>query len=248
MAHALVLTHRHLLHLIRIPGLVLWSTAQPILFLLLFDFMFSGVISRDTGDYIDFLVPGVVVQFLALTVFTTAAGVHADLCAGIVDRFRSLPIARSAVLSGRILSDAIRCAVNIVVLLAAGALLGFRFSTGVVPIVGAFLLAIAFGVALAWAGAWIGLTARSPEAVQSVGSIWVVPLTFLSSVFVPTRTVPGWLQTVVKVNPLTDVADALRALTLGGPTTGPVLASLAWTTGVLVTFSALAVRRYRRLE
>ncbi|MGH3853473.1 MAG: ABC transporter permease [Pseudonocardiaceae bacterium] len=246
--HALVLTHRHLRHLVRIPGLALWSTAQPILFLLLFNFMFGAVIGRDTGDYINFLVPGIVVQFLALTVFGTAVGVHADISAGIVDRFRSLPIARCAVLSGRIFSDALRCVVNIVLLVAVGALLGFRFSTGVVPIVGAFLLAIAFGVALAWAGAWIGLTARSPEAVQSVGTIWVVPLTFLSSVFVPVQSVPGWLRVVVKANPLTNVADALRALTLGGPTTGPVLASLAWTVGILVTFSMLAVRRYRRLE
>lgn len=248
VAHALVLTHRHLLHFVRIPGLALWSTVQPILFLLLFDFMFGGVISRDAGDYINFVVPGIVVQFLALIVFATALGVHADISVGIVDRFRSLPIARSAVLSGRIFSDAIRCAVNIVSIVAVGVLLGFRFSTGVMPAVGAFLLAITFGVALSWVGAWIGLRVRSPETVQSVGTIWVVPLTFLSSLFVPTQTVPGWLQVVVKINPLTNVADALRALTLGGPTTRPVLASLAWAIGILVTFSALAVRQYRRIE
>ncbi|MBV9163250.1 MAG: ABC transporter permease [Pseudonocardiales bacterium] len=248
MAHALVLTHRHLLHVVRVPGLALWSTVQPILFLLLFNFMFGGVISRDTGDYINFVVPGIVVQFLALIVFETALGVHADISTGIVDRFRSLPIARSAVLSGRIFSDAIRSAVNVVSIVTVGALLGFRFSTGVMPAVGAFLLAIGFGVALSWVGAWIGLRVRSLEMVQSVGTIWVVPLTFLSSLFVPTQTVPGWLQAVVRANPLTNVADALRALTLGGPTTGPVLASLAWTIGILVTFSALAVRQYRRIE
>jgi ABC transporter DrrB family efflux protein len=248
VAHVLVLTHRHLLHLVRIRGLALWSTVQPILFLLLFNFVFGGVISRGAGDYINFVLPGIVVQFLAFTVFATASGVHADVSAGIVDRFRSLPIARSAVLSSRIFSDALRCAVNVVLLVAVGALLGFRFSTGVVPIVGAFLLAITFGVALAWVGAWIGLIARSWETVNTVGTIWVVPLTFVSSLFVPTQTLPGWLQAFVKVNPLTNVVEALRALTHGGPTMVPVLASLAWSFGIMVTFAALAVRQYRRIE
>jgi ABC transporter DrrB family efflux protein len=244
----LVLTRRHLLHLFRIRGLALWSTAQPIMFLLLFTFVFGGVISRETGHYITFVVPGIVTQFLALTVFATAIGVHTDISQGLIDRFRSLPIARSAVLSGRIFSDALRCAFNIVVIIVVGALLGFRCSTGPVPIVGAFLLAIAFGVALAWVGAWIGLTVRSVETVNTVGTIWVVPLMFFSSLFVPTHTLPGWLQPFVKINPLSSIADALRALTLGGATTTPVLTSLAWTTGILITFATLAVRQYRRLE
>jgi ABC transporter DrrB family efflux protein len=218
------------------------------MFLLLFTFMFGGAISHDKGNYVNFVVPGIVVQFLALTAFGTAMGIYADISNGIVDRLRSLPVARSAVLSGRIISDAIRCAVIGVLLVAVGTVLGFRFSTGAVPVMGALLLATAFGVAMAWVGAWIGLTVRSPEAVQSMGTIWVVPLTFVSSLFVPTQTLPGWLQAAVKVNPLTNVADALRALTLGGPTMAPVLASLAWTTGILVTFSALAVRQYRRIE
>ncbi|MGH8903400.1 MAG: ABC transporter permease [Egibacteraceae bacterium] len=247
VTHALVLTRRHLLHVVRTPGLALGSSVQPIMFLLLFNFVFGGAISRD-GSYIDFVVPGIVVQFLVFIAFGTGIGLNADISGGIVDRFRSLPIARSAVLSGRVLSDAIRCAFNVVLLVAVGALLGFRFSTGVVPVTGAFLLAIAFGVAMAWVGAWIGLTARSPEAVQSVGFIWVFPLTFASSVFVPTQTMPGWLQAFVKVNPLTNVADALRALALGGPTTTSLMGSLAWTTAILVTFSALAVRQYRRIQ
>lgn len=247
MTHTLVLTRRHLLHFFRTPELALWSTVQPVMLLLLFTFMFGGVMSRNEGDYIDFVLPGIVVQFLVLTFFGTAVGLHADISTGIVDRFRSLPISCLAVLSGRILSDAIRCVLNIMLLVAVGALLGFRFSTGAVAIVGAFLLAISFGVAMAWVGAWIALTVRSPETMQSAGSVWVVPLTFVSSLFVPTQTLPGWLQAFVKVNPVTNVADALRALILGGPTTAPVLASLAWTIGILVTFSALAVRRYRRI-
>ncbi len=246
--HALVLSCRHLLHLVRAPDLALWLIVQPIMFLLLFNFMFGGVISRGEGGYIHFVVPGIVVQFLALTALGTAVGMHADTSSGIVDRLRSLPIARSAVLSGRIISDAIRCALTIVLLVAVGALLGFRFVTGAVPIVGAFLLAIAFGVAMAWVGAWIGLAVRNPEAVQLMGAIWVLPLTFASSLFVPTQTLPGWLQAFVKINPLTNVADALRALTLGGPTTAPVLTSLAWTTGIMIVFSTLAVRQYRRIE
>lgn len=248
VTHALVLTRRHLRHLLRTPQLAMWLIVQPILFLLLFNFIFGGVISRGEGDYIYFLVPGIIVQFLVFTVFGTAIGLHTDISSGIVDRLRSLPIARPAVLSGRIISDIIRSMLNIVLLVAAGALLGFRFSTGAVPIIGAFLLATAFGTAMAWLGAWIGLAARSPEAVQSVGTIWIVPLTFVSSLFVPTQTLPGWLQAFVKINPLTNVADALRALTLGGPTTAPVLTSLAWTTGILIVFSTLAVRQYRRIE
>lgn len=248
VTHALLLTRRHLLHLFRTPGLILSFTIQPILFLLLFNFMFGGVIRTGAGNYINFLLPGIVVQFLTMIVFGTAIGVHADISHGIVDRFRSLPIARSAVLSGRILSDAVRCMFNTIVLAAVGVPLGFRFSTGAVPIVGAFLLATAFGVALSWIGTWIALTVRSPETVQSVGTIWVVPVLFVSSLFVPTQGLPSWLQPFVKVNPVTNVADALRALTLGGPTTVPVLASLAWTIGILMVFSTLAVRQYRRLE
>ncbi|MGH8895758.1 MAG: ABC transporter permease [Egibacteraceae bacterium] len=247
VTHALVIARRHLLHLVRTPELALWSSVQPIMFLLLFNFMFGGAISRG-GGYINFVVPGIVVQFVTFTAFGTAMGLNTDRSNGIVDRLRSLPIARSAVLSGRILSDAASCAFNILLLVAVGALLGFRFSTGVVPVVGAFLLATAFGVAMAWIGACIGLTVRNPEAVQSVGLIWVFPLTMASSAFVPTQTLPGWLQAFVKVNPVTNVADALRALTLGGPTTAPVLASLAWIAAILAAFSALAVRQYRRIE
>lgn len=245
--HALVIARRHLLHVARTPELALWASVQPIMFLLLFNFMFGGAISTG-GGYINFVVPGIVVQFVAFTAFGTGIGLNTDRSNGIVDRFRSLPIARSAVLSGRIISDAVRCALNVLLLVAVGALLGFRISTGVVPVVGAFLLATAFGVAMAWVGAWIGLSVRSPEAVQSVGFIWVFPLTFASSAFVPTQTLPGWLQAFVKVNPVTLVADALRALTLGGPTTAPVLGSLAWIAAILLTFSALAVRQYRRIE
>jgi oleandomycin transport system permease protein len=251
--HALVIARRHLLHLVRTPGLALSSSLQPIMFLLLFNFVFGGAISRGgsvsrSGGYINFLVPGIVTQFQVFIASLTGIGLNTDRANGIVDRFRSLPIARSAVLSGRIVSDAVRSVVNVVLLVAVGVLLGFRVSTGVVSIVGAFLLATTFGIAMAWIGAWIGLTARNPEAVQSVGFIWAIPLTFGSSVFVPTQTLPGWLQAFVKINPLTNVANALRALTLGGPTTAPVLASLAWTTGILATFSALAVRQYRRIE
>jgi ABC transporter DrrB family efflux protein len=198
VTHALVLTRRHLLHLVRTPELVVWSAVQPIMFLLLFNFMFGGAISRG-GGYINFVVPGIVVQFVAFTAFGTGIGLNTDRSSGVVDRFRSLPIARSVVLSGRILSDTVRCAFNVLLLAAVGALLGFRLSTGVAPAVAAFLLATAFGVAMAWVGAWIGLSVRNPEAVQSVGFIWMFPLTFASSAFVPTQTLPSWLQAFVKV-------------------------------------------------
>jgi ABC-2 type transport system permease protein len=165
----------------------------------------------------------------------------------MVDRFRSLPIARSAYLTGRILADTVRIMGNVLLLAGVGVLLGMRFPAGLVPAIGAFLLATAFGVAMAWVAALIGLAARNPETVNSVGFIWLFPLTFVSSAFVPVASMPGWLQAFADNNPITITVDAARVLVLGGPTATLVLQALAWIVGITAVFWVLAVRRYRRI-
>jgi ABC transporter DrrB family efflux protein len=184
---------------------------------------------------------------VAFASFGTGIGLNEDLSKGMIDRFRSLPIARSAYLTGRILADTVRIMGNVLLLAGVGALLGLRFQAGPVPALGAFLLATAFGVAMAWVAALIGLAARNPETVNSVGFIWMLPLTFASSAFVPVASMPGWLQAFAEVNPITVNVDALRALVLGGPTATPVLQALAWIAGITVVFWVLAVRQYRRI-
>lgn len=247
ISHTLILTRRHLLHLVRSPQVFVWTAVQPIMFVLLFNYVLGGAIDP-SGRYINALIPGIIIQMVSFNAVATGIGLQEDVSKGIVDRFRSLPIARSSVLTSQILSDTARIAINVVIAAAMGALIGFRFSAGIVPTLGAFLLATAFGVAMAWVGAWIGLTIRSAEAIQSVGFIWVFPLTFLSSAFAPTQTMPGWLQAFVKVNPVTFTVDALRALSSGAPATTLVLQSLAWIIGITVVFGALAVRQYRRIQ
>jgi ABC transporter DrrB family efflux protein len=245
--HSLTIARRNLIQVVRSPELLVFSAVQPIMFVLLFNYVFGGAIQTPGVDYIDFLIPGIVVMTVAFASFGTGIGLNVDLSNGMVDRFRSLPIARSAYLTGRILADTLRIMGNVLLLAGVGMLLGLRFSAGPGPALGAFLLATAFGVAMAWVAALIGLAARNPETVNSVGFIWLLPLTFASSAFVPVATMPGWLQAFAEVNPITVNVDALRALVLGGPTATPVLQSLAWIVGITVVFWALAVRRYRRI-
>lgn len=245
--HALTLMRRNLLQLVRAPGLIVVTAVQPIIFVLLFTYVFGGAIIPG-GGYIDFLIPGIVVMFVAVAAVGTGTGLNADVAQGSNDRFRSLPIARSAVLTGRILAETVRIVFHIVVITGVGALIGFRISAGLISALGAFVLAIAFGVALAWVGAWIGLVVRNPETVQAAGFMWLFPLTFASSVFVPTATMPGWLRVVADYNPISVTVNALRALLLGGPAAAVVAQSLAWIVGIVVVFSTLAVRQYRRIE
>jgi ABC transporter DrrB family efflux protein len=165
---------------------------------------------------------------------------------GMVDRFRSLPMARSAVLAGRTLSDTARNLFVVCLMLVVGFLVGFRIHTGVIPALGAVALALAFGLAFSWISAFIGLSVRDVESAQAAGFVWVFPLVFASSAFVPVDSMPGWLQAFAQINPVTITVNALRALTYGGPTTRVVLQSLAWIIGILVVFVPLAVSRYRR--
>lgn len=247
LRHSLTIARRNLIQVLRTPELLVFAAVQPIMYVLLFNYVFGGAIQTPGVDYIHFLIPGIVVITVAFASFGTGIGLNQDLSKGMVDRFRSLPIARSAYLTGRILADTVRIMGNVLLLAGVGVLLGLRFQAGPAPALGAFLLATAFGVAMAWVAALIGLAGRNPETVNSVGFIWLLPLTFASSAFVPVATMPGWLQAFAEVNPITVNVDAMRALILGGPTATPVLQSVAWIGGITVVFWVLAVRRYRRI-
>ncbi len=230
------------------PQLIVFAAIQPILFVLLFVFVFGGAISGSSADYVQFVIPGIVVQTVVFGTVLTGIGLNQDLGNGIIDRFRSLPIARSAVLTGRIMADTIRIAASILLIGVAGALLGFRLEAGPAAALAAFALAVAFGAAFAWIAVTVGLTLRNPETVQSAGFLWMFPLTFASSIFAPAASMPGWLQPIVTANPISVVTETLRALTVGGPATPLLLKSIAWILGLTAAFAPLAVHRYRRLS
>jgi oleandomycin transport system permease protein len=247
VSHSLTIARRNLLQIRNNPQLLVFIAVQPILFVLLFVFVFGGAISGSSRDYVQFVIPGIIVQTVVFGTVMTGIGLNEDLAKGIIDRFRSLPIARSAVLTGRILADSARTTAAILVTAAVGMLLGFRLAGGPVAALGAFALAVGFGSAFAWIAATIGLTVRNPETAQSAGFLWMFPLTFASAAFAPAASMPGWLRPFVEANPITVLTDALRALTVGGPAVGPVLKSVAWIIGLTVVFASLAVRQYRRL-
>jgi ABC-2 type transport system permease protein/oleandomycin transport system permease protein len=247
---AMTITRRNLIKYLRVPNLVVFSTVQPVMFVLLFAYVFGGAIKAALPPrvhYIDFLMPGIVVQTVVFGSTQTGVGLAEDMTKGIIDRFRSLPMARSAVLAGRTISDTVRNLAVVLLMVTVGTMIGFRIHTGVPPALVALGVALGFGFAMSWISATIGLVLRDVEAAQSAGFVWIFPLVFASSVFVPLRTMPGWLQAFARANPITNVANALRALTLGGATTRPLLYSVAWITAILVAFAPIATRRYRRV-
>ncbi len=244
--HAAVMAYRNLLRLRTDPGQLLDATLMPVVFSLVFMYVFGGAIAGGTHRYAEFFMPGIMALTVTIVSRTTGIGLAVDFAGGIVDRFRSLPVARSALLAGRITADAARMALAQVVILACAVAIGFRIHTGVLAVLAAIGLLVAFGVALCCVSAYIGLTARSVATVDTVATLWLVPLQFGSSMFVPTATMPGWLQAFVKVNPMTLVVDAVRGLLAGGPVAHPALGAAAWIAGSVVVVGPLAVRRFRR--
>jgi ABC transporter DrrB family efflux protein len=243
----LAITRRNLRRLSRAPNLLLLSLATGVLFVLLFRYVFGGAIRTPGISYVDYLMPGVfILTVTASAVTTTGVGFAEDLASGAIDRFRSLPIARSAVLAGRMLSDAARLVLLIVMMAAVGFAVGFRIHTGIAPALAALGLTIAFGMAFSWAMLCLALALRTAEATQAAGQTLMFALAFISSAFVPIAAMPGWLQTIARLNPVTYAVDALRALLAGGPAARPVLLTLAWIAALVVVFAPLAVRRYRR--
>ena len=244
--HTITIARRNLLHIKSDPEQLVGMTIQPLMFLVLFVYVFGGAISGSSSEYLLFALPGILVQGTAFTPFTTALGLNVDFQRGVIDRFRSLPIARSAVIGGRILADGVRIVWGELILIGFGVLLGFRFGGGPDGAIAAFVLVAAFGLTLCWPMAFIGVTAKSPEAVNTWGFMIILPLTFASSTFARPETMPGWLEAFVNVNPITDVVDATRGLMLGGPVTEPVIRSIIWMAVITAVFAPLAIARYRR--
>jgi ABC transporter DrrB family efflux protein len=246
VSDTLVLAKRNFLRISRAPDLLLAFTVQPIMFVLLFAYVFGGAIPTPGHSYIDFLIPGILVQTMAFGGFVTAMGIAEDLRKGLVDRFRSLPMSRSAVLAGRTLSDIVTNGISITVMVIVGVIIGFGFESPFLHVVAGILLLLLFGYAFSWVFAFIGLTASSPEAAQSLGFILIFPLTFISSAFVPPETMPAALQWFAEVNPFSITVNAIRALFIGDPAGNSVWGAVAWSVGIAALFAFLAVTKYKR--
>lgn len=245
-ADAVTVTWRNLLTLVRTPQLVVFATIQPILFVLMFRYVFGGAIQVPGVDYVNFLMPGIFVQTVVFGATSTGVGLAEDLGKGLIERFRSLPMARSAVLAGRTLADLVRNVFVVALMCIIGFLVGFRPSTNVIAFLGGVALLLLLGFALSWLFAIVGLGVRNAESAQAATFPLTVPLVFASSAFVPLSSMPGWLQAWAERQPVTITVNAVRALMIGGPTTTLVLQSLAWSLGMVALFAPLAVRRYRR--
>jgi oleandomycin transport system permease protein len=245
--HTLTLGWRAILKIRSNPEQLLDVTLMPIVFVTMFVFLFGGAISGgNRHSYIQFVLPGIAVQTLVFASMGTGINLNTDISKGIFDRFRSLPIARSSPLTGLIIGDLVRYAASAAVVAGYGMLLGFRFHPNPFAIAAAYLLIISFALALCWVWVLLGMWVNSPQSLQGFGFIIMFPLTFGSNVFVPTQTLPGWLQAWVKINPVTYLSNAVRGLMVGGPVASPAWHALAWIAGILVVFAPLAVTVYRR--
>lgn len=245
LSDTLVLARRAVMRIVRAPDLLLAYTVQPIMFVLLFVYVFGGAIKTPGFEYVDFLIPGILVQTLSFGGFATALGLAEDLKKGLVDRFRSLPMSRSAVLTGRTLADIATNSLSIAVMLIVGVIAGFSFDAPLTHILLGLVLLLTFGYAFSWVFAFIGLSSSSPEAAQSLGFIILFPLSFISSAFVPVDSMPAVLQAFAEVNPFTIAVDAIRALFLGIPAGSSIWRAFAWSLGIAIVFSYLSVRRYK---
>ena len=245
-ADALVLAKRHLRHIPRNPELLVFATIQPVMFVVLFRYVFGGAINVSGTTYVNYLMPGIFVQTVAFGSMMTGVGLAQDMTRGLVDRFRSLPMSRSAVLIGRALSDLVVNTFVVVVMLAVGLLVGFRPDGGVVGGLVAFGLLLLVSFTFSWIAATVGLLARSVEAVNSAGFIWLFPLTFCSSAFVPTSTMPGPLRAFADHQPMTILMDAVRGLFLAGSAGAEGWQALAWCLGIIAVFVPLSAALYRR--
>jgi ABC transporter DrrB family efflux protein len=253
-----VITRRNLLFTVRLPQVLVLSSIMPVIFILMFTYVFGGAIQNAlppaaAGKYVNWLIPGLLAQFALFGGSATASGLAEDLAKGAIDRFRSLPMAGAAVLAGRTLSDLVRLALTLTLMLAVGYGIGFRPQTSLPGLLGAAAVGLLFGYAWSWVMALLGLVVRSAEAVQAATYMVVFPLAFTSSVFVPTQTMPGWLQPFAANQPVTVATNALRGLVLGpgalppGRTVaGQVALALLWAAAITAVFVPLAVRAYRR--
>jgi ABC-2 type transport system permease protein/oleandomycin transport system permease protein len=244
--NVLIVTGRNLRRLVRVPTLIVFATVQPVMFVLLFTYTFGGAIQPPgVQRYVDYLLPGIYVLAIGFGASQTGVAIADDLNSGMIDRFRALPMTRSAVLAGRTLADAVRNLFVLGLMTGIGYAIGFRFHAGPAAALVAVGLAITVGVLLSWINALIGLLVRDPESAGLIGLLPVILLTFTSSTFVPVVSMPGWLQAFAKINPITVTVDAMRALCLGGPTAGHLWHAIAWIGALLVLTIPAAVASYR---
>ena len=248
MQQSLTLAWRNVIRIRQNPEALADVTFQPIIFLVLFLFVFGGAIAQGGGwrDYLPYLLPGLLVQTVVFSTMGTGVALNDDFAKGVFDRFRSLPIARVAPLVGAVLGDAVRYTLSIVILMGTGFALGFRFQNGVGYGLLALVIVLAFALSMCWIWVWLGLSLKTAQGVQGVAFLVMFPLTFGSNVFVQTDTLPGFLQAFVKVNPVKYLVDTMRGLMLGGDIQRPLLITLAWMVGLVAVFAPLAIRAYRR--
>lgn len=245
--HSLALAGRSLTKTRRNPGILLDALFLPVVFLLLFVYLFGGAVAGSTREYLQYVFPGVLVMAMIMTgMLATGVNLNLDIKKGVFDRFRSLPIGRSAPLLGMVTGDLIRYAVTLLTLFGLGYLLGFRVGTGPAAALAAAALTVTFSFALSWISVLIGVLLREPVIVQSVGFLGIFPLAFGTDMVAPTETMPGWLQVWIDLNPVSHALDAARGLLLGGPAAEPATATLLWSAGLLAVFLPLAVAAYRR--
>jgi ABC-2 type transport system permease protein/oleandomycin transport system permease protein len=241
-------TQRNLIHFFRIPQLLVFSTIQPVIFVLLWRYVFGGAVRPIAPGvpYVDFLMPGIFVQTVVFGAIATSVGLAADLKSGMLERFLSLPMARSAVLVGRTLADLVRNVFVVILMVLVGFLVGFRIHTNVATFLLGLALVLLFGYALSWVFATVGLLVKDPETAQAAAFPVLAPLVFASSVFIGVETMPGWLQAFARNQPVSVTAEAVRGLSIGGATIRPVLQALIWCAALVAVFAPIAVRLYRR--
>jgi ABC-2 type transport system permease protein len=242
----LAMTWRNLITIVRLPQLLVFATIQPLLFVLMFRYVFGGAIHVPGVDYVNYLMPGIFAQVVAFGAIQTGIGLAEDRNRGLIERLRSLPMARSAVLAGRTIADLVRNVFVVALMIGVGFAVGFRLETNAAKLILGILVLLLFGFALSWVFALIGLSVPNAESAQAAAFPLLLPLVFASSAFVSTESMPGWLQAFAENQPVSAAVDAVRALVLGGDWAGDVLVSLAWSAGILAVFVPLAIRRYRR--
>jgi ABC-2 type transport system permease protein/oleandomycin transport system permease protein len=244
-----VMTKRNLTMWVRVPAIIVFTVVQPTIFTLLFRYVFGGAIPVQLrGGYVNYLLPGVIGQTAAFASMGTAIALAAEVQKGVVDRLRAMPMARAAYLGGRLLADLVRMSLTVLIIVGVGYLVGFRFANGFGHAVAAVALAIALGASVCLMSATVGLVLKNEESTQAFGLIWLFPLTFVSSAFVPVQTMPGWLQAFANNQPITHVVNALRSLAIGTPMHDNLWLSLVWIAGIAAVFTPLAVRAYQRVS
>jgi oleandomycin transport system permease protein len=244
--HGLTLAWRALLKTRHNLESLLDLVLQPIVFVVMFVFLFGGAVSGDWRSYLQFVLPGIAVQTAIFGSMGTGLTLNTDITKGVFDRFKSMPMSRSAPLVGGVLGDILRYVIGVGIVLGFGMALGFRVQTGVMGVIGAFALMLVFALAMCWVAVLLGVLAKSPQSMQALAFIFLFPLTFGSNILAPAQTMPSWLQAWVNINPVSKLTEAVRGLLVSGPVAGPVVATLLWAALIVAIFLPISTMVYRR--